>query len=74
MHIFYERSGEDAREVLQTFGETLSDVSECRSVQLLESAQQAELYLLVVVWTDTDEKRPEPPDGTKLWMFRSTEE
>ena len=67
--IFFERSGEEAKEVLEVFRARLLDTEGCREVKLLESAQQAKLYLLVTTWIDGGEP-PVAPEGTKLWIFR----
>ena len=67
--VFFERSGEDAKEVLAAFRATLLEREECQEVKLLASTQQVDLYLLVTTWTNGSEP-PKAPDGTKLWIFR----
>ena len=70
MHtVFFERSGDDAREILAAFRAELLNASGCEEVKLLESVQQAELYLLVSTWREHSEPPP-APTGTKLWRFR----
>lgn len=68
--VFFERSGEDAKEVLAAFREALEGVEACQTATLLESAQQINLYLLVTTWAGEDEM-PAAPEGTKQWIFRA---
>ena len=70
--IFFERSGDDAKEVLEVFSSALLNAEGCQEVRLLASAQQAGLYLLVSTWTRGSEP-PAAPEGTKRWIFRDAE-
>ena len=67
--LFFERSGERAREVLKAFRSELLGAEGCEEVKLLMSTQQAGLYLLVSTWTPGSEP-PAAPEGTKMWMFQ----
>ena len=70
--VFFERSGDDAKEVLSAFRAALLETEGCREVKLLESAQQAGLYLLVSTWAQGSEP-PAAPEGAKRWTFRDAE-
>ena len=70
--IFFERSGDDAKEVLEAFRSALLSAEGCQEVRLLASVQQAGLYLLVSTWTP-DSEPPAAPEGTKLWIFQDAE-
>ncbi len=70
--IFFERSGEDARAILEAFRAELLRAEACQEVVLLASAQQADLYLLVAIWAN--DTLPAAPEGTKLWIFRNAED
>ena len=72
MTLFFERSGEDAREVLTAFRAALLRTEGCKEVKLLASVQQAGLYLLVSTWAEGSEP-PAAPRGTKCWAFQDAQ-
>ena len=70
--LFFEQSGERAKEVLEVFRSELLSTEGCEEVKLLASTQQAGLYLLVSTWTPESEP-PAAPEGTRVWAFRDAE-
>jgi hypothetical protein len=64
---FYECTGEDAKEKLETLQQTLEQLSFIQSTKLLKNTKQADLFLLVV--EASEEPHIETPEGTRVWTF-----
>lgn len=66
---FYELTGPEARSRLARLARDLAAAG--ARTELLESAEQPGLWLLVVRGVALPE--PEPPEGARVWRFRTTD-
>lgn len=68
MTVFYELSGDGAREHLTAFGRTLEALG--WAVEVLENTVQPGLFLLLCRGQGEALLPDDAPAGTKLWQFR----
>lgn len=66
---FIEMSGTQAQAVLSDLAGRLRKRPACRTLRLLESAEQEGLFLLVLEWQG--EALPELPENAKAWKFKT---
>ena len=66
--VFYELSGDEARERLTAFGRTLEALG--WAVELLENTTQSGLFLLLCRGSGEALLPNDAPAGAKLWQFR----
>lgn len=66
--VFYELSGDGAKERLRAFGETLAAYG--WEVEVLENTAQPGLFLLLCQGSDETLLPDEAPTSAKVWQFR----
>lgn len=67
--VFIELKGEDAKTLLLRLATHLKTRDGCKTLRLLESTVEADLYLLVVDLA-ADETLPPLPPGALVWTFK----
>jgi hypothetical protein len=69
---FFEYSGEEAKEKLNTLQSQLESLPTIHTTRLLKNTKQAGLFLLVV--EASEEPHPALPEGVKVWAFEEVSE